>query len=334
MAVVTLADVARRAGVSTTSASRALTGSRPVTDSVRAAVRTAAGELGYTGNSVARALRSQRTHTIGMVVPSILNPFFTVLVDAMERTLHDHDHALLLCDSRNDTALEARHLASLVDRHVDGIVISPCDEEHSVAALERAAGHVPVLQLDRRSDLPGLDWVGVDDDVALGLVLRHLRETGVGSAGLVAATLTTSSARDRESAFHRHARELGIDVRPEWIVRGEFSMPSGRAAGQRVFAAAPADRPQALVCADDLLAFGVLRAAREMGVRVPTDVRVTGFDDLDFAEQVDPPLTSVRQPVERMAQEAFRLLQARRDGSGVGTRIALAPSLVIRASTH
>lgn len=333
MAAVTLADVARRAGVSTTSASRALTGSRPVTPDVRAAVRTAADELGYTGNSVARALRSQRTRTIGMVVPSILNPFFTVLVDAMERTLQDRDHALLLCDSRNEPSLEARHLTSLVERHVDGIVISPCDEDRSVPALERAAAQVPVLQLDRRAKVQGLDWVGVDDDAALALVLRHLAETGVTSAGLVAARLTTSSARDRENAFRRHAGELGLQVREDWIVRGEFSMPSGRAAGRRLFAAAVGDRPEAVVCADDLLAFGVLRAAREAGVRVPTDVRVTGIDDLDFAEQIDPPLTSVRQPVERMAQEAFRLLRSRRDGGGAAVKVALTPTLSIRSST-
>lgn len=334
MALVTLADVAARARVSEATVSRVMSASRPVGKERAARVRRAADELGYTGNSIARALRKSRTDTVGMVVPSILNPFFTGLVDSMERVLHAQGKQLLLCDSRQDHEIEAKHLQSLLQRQVDGIVISACHQTKSAPALQAAVRQAPVVQLDRRIDFDGADWIGIDDDEAMRLALEHLYAAGARSAAFVSSAMTNSSTSERLAGFRRHADRLGIEVREQWIVLRDYTIESGTLAG-RALLGGRRNRPQAIVCADDLIAIGVLRACRELGVRVPDEVQVTGFDDITFANYVFPPLTSLAQPTDRMASEALHLLQvaSSRDPDHVGTRIRLAPRLIPRETT-
>jgi LacI family transcriptional regulator len=333
MNAVTISDVAVLAGVSESTVSRALSMSRPVGAKVEARVRAAAAELGYSGNSIARALRKQRTDTVGMVVPSILNPFFTTLVDSMENALLAEGKQLFLCDSRQDPVLEAHHLRLLIERHVDGIVISPVDSTASAAAIAAATRSVPLVQLDRHVDVDNTDWVGIDDVEAMKLVLTHLAATGVRSAAFVTSELTNSSTAQRLSGFRHHAAALGIHVDEDWIAYGDYSVDSGDAAARRLLALER--RPDAIVCADDLIAFGVLRACRESGVRVPEDMQVTGFDNIVFSEHITPSLTSIDQPTARMASEALRLLALRTGApeSAGGAYIYLKPQLVVRNST-
>ncbi|TCU43771.1 LacI family DNA-binding transcriptional regulator [Curtobacterium sp. PhB146] len=329
---VTLADVAARAGVSITTASRVLARSRAVSPGVQAAVERAASELGYAGNGVARALRRQRTDAVGMVVPSIRNPFFTALVDAVERTLQSTGRVLYLCDARDDVDVEARHLRSLVARGVDGIVVSPCADGRSTAAVVEAAARVPLVQLDRHVPEPVADWVGLDDRAAMDLVVGRLAERGTRSAGFVTASVANSSTRERAAGFAAACERAGIRTDPRWTVTGSFTIADGIAAGSR-FVGLGAHRPEAVVCADDLLAIGVSHALRAAGVGIPSDVAVTGLDDLEFAPYVSPPLTTVRQPTERMAEEVLRLLDRDpTDGRAPGTRVALPPTLVVRES--
>ncbi len=335
---MTLADVADAVGVSPSTVSRVLTSSRPVAPEIATRVREAATRLGYSGNGIARALRRRRTDTVGMVVPSILNPFFTSLVDGLERTLHDEGKQLLLCDSRQDPDVEAEHLRALVERHVDGVVVSPCDDVASIPAVARTAAAVPLVQLDRRVEVDGTDWVGLDDHRALGMLLEHLRDRGARVVAFVTSEMTNSSTVDRARGFRENAALLGLQVAPDGIVLGEFSVASGEAAVRTLFARP--QRPDAIVCADDLIAIGALRACHDLGLRVPEEVQVTGIDDIEFATYVSPTLTTLAQPTARMAAEALRLLGLRAaisDGSAhaiEATRLAFSPRLVERESTR
>ncbi len=327
---VTLADVATRAGVSITTASRVLSRSRTVSPGIAEAVTRAAAELGYAGNGVARALRRQRTDAVGMVVPSIRNPFFTALVDAVERSLQRSGRVLYLCDARDDPAVEAAHLRSLVARGVDGIVVSPCADDRSTPAVVAAAARVPLVQLDRHVPEPVADWVGIDDRAAMDLVVGRLADRGVTSAAFVTAARSNSSVRERQAGFDAACDRHGIRTDPSWVVPCGFSIEDGIAAGTALLALP--SRPEGVVCADDLIAIGVVHALGAAGVRVPDDVAVTGLDDVEFAPYVDPPLTTVRQPIARMADEVLRLLDRSGAARAAGERVTLPPELVVRAS--
>ncbi|RSN66859.1 LacI family transcriptional regulator [Actinomadura sp. WAC 06369] len=333
---VTIAQVAERAGVSTATVSRVLSGRGPVSAAVQRKVRAAADELGYQVNSIARALRNSRTDTVGMVVPSISNPFFTSLVESVEHALGREGKELLLCDARSDPEVEARRLATLVARNVDGIIVSPSHGTLSGAAVQETADRLPLVQLDRFVGGTSTDWVGVDDVAAMRQVMDHLHAGGARSAAFVGSLLTNSSTEQRFAGFRRRADDLGIAVAPEQVLLGDYSVEWGETAAARLIA--EGGPPDAIVCADDLIALGVTRACRAHGVDVPGRVQVTGYDNIEFARLSEPALTTVDQPRERIAAEAVRLLAAAagaaREERGPSAHISLVPSLVVRDSTR
>lgn len=336
---MTIAEVARLAGVSTASVSRALSGSRPVSPETARKVRRAAAEVGYSVNSIGRALRSNRTDTIGMVVPKISNPFFTSLVECVEHALGRHGQQLFLCDSRSDPEVEAERLRSLVARSVDGIVVSPAHGTASAYAVLEAARRLPLVQLDRYVGGTSTDWVGVDDVAAMRLVLDHVHATGARSAAFVGSRTTHSSSEQRLTGFHKRAAELGMSVRDQWCLLGDYSIPWGEQAVSRLVERG--EVPDAIVCADDLIALGVTRACRVHGISVPEDVQVTGYDNIEFSRLSEPPLTTVDQPKKQIAQEAVRMLNAASSARAenaeefrTAAHIALIPRLVVRESTR
>ncbi len=332
MRKTTIHDVAQHAGVSTATVSRALSGSRPVSDELVRIVKSAVEELGYSGNVIASSLRRSRTDTIGMVVPSISNPFFTSLVENVEHALSQRGWQLFLCNSQSDPSIEAQRLKSLVARQVDGIIISPCHGSRSGDGVRSAAAALPVVQLDRFATGTHTDWVGVDDDAAQSLLVDHLWQRGARSAAFISSELTNSSTELRRGGFFRHSERVGIVTREAWTKLGDYSIAWGREASEAVLAGS--ERPDAIVCADDLIGLGVLQTCSTLGVSVPGELMVTGFDDIPFSELSNPPLTTVGQPQARIAAEAVRLLDRAMTGSVASTaHIALAPQLVVRQST-
>src|SRR5918998_348563 len=191
---VTIREVAEEAGVSIATASRALSGSRQVTPTTRRAVLAASERLGYRANTVARSLRMGSTATVGMVVPVISNPYFPLLVEAVERELSAGGRELLLCDSQDDVAIEAARVGALLDRRVDGLLFIPCDRRLSAATLSRARARVPVVQLDRSVDGEDADFVGVDNEVGIRDVVEHLAASGRRTFALVSSEEVDSTA--------------------------------------------------------------------------------------------------------------------------------------------
>jgi len=333
----TIGDVARAAKVSTATVSRALSGSTAVNPDTAARVREAALRLGYRVNPIARALRKNATGNVGLLVPSVSNPFFTMLVDELEQHLVGTGMNLYLCTSRDDVDIEAKRLASLCDGAVDGILVSPCDAARSGPALVGAHQQVPVVQVDRSAADVDIDWVGLDDMHAMDAVVAHLAERGVREIALVTSNAQNSSGRLRTVATRAAGTRHGITV--SRVLDGTFSPDWGAEAAAALVADGPL--PGAVVCTDDQIATGLVRELQRLGVTVPDDVLVTGLDDVPHAALLTPSLTTIRQPVSAIAAEAVRLIESLlhpHAEPGVSPRTSLRTAmrgeLVVRDSTR
>lgn len=327
---ITVRQVAEVAGVSPATVSRVLSGSTRVNPELRSRTLQAVERLGYRANRVARALRTRVTNTVGMVVPNIANPFFPVIIQAVEAELHKHGARLLLCDSADDVAQEADLLRSLLDQQIDGILLSPCDRIASRSAVRMAAGQVPLVQIDRVA-VRDLHYVGVDQEAAMAAVIAHLADEGCRRFAYVSFSVRASTAAERLRGYVRHVRPLDVESSAR-VYSGDVSIAWGREAASRILQ--EGDLPDAVVCADDLAAVGVLESFSSEGVAVPNDVLVTGFDDTILAPALTPSLTSVRQPMEEMGREAVQMVRTAARG-GPPPRPRLFPAeLVIRESSR
>lgn len=327
---VTIHDVAARAGVSVATASRAMSGQRGVRPENRQRVLAAAGELAYEPNVVAAALRSRTTHTIGMLVPRISNPFFATLVETVERELQGGQRSLLLANSHYEPDAEQSQVRALLDRRVDALIMIPCHRERSAETMRTASDRVPTIQLDLRVDGHAGSWVGVDNDAGTYQVVDHLVGLGARRLAYVGSRPTDSSAQGRLDGYRRAAENLAVSG--ERTLLGDFSKEWGQRAAQRLLG--ESELPDAIVCGNDVIAMGVLGSLAQHGIRVPGDVMVTGFDDIPYAELSQPPLTTVRQPQRQMAAEAVRMLTSEAAGDGPPQRIAITPELLVRSSTR
>ncbi len=329
-----LQDVAERSGVSVATVSRVLNDTQHVDVALARRVRVAAEQLGYRANLLARGLRRQRSDIVGLVVPQAGNPFFAALMQAASRHLQTHDRTVLVADAEDDTALEARVMTRLADYGIDGMLLAPVSERDSGAAASVVGERVPVVFLDRAAHGVDADVVRIDQRAGIDLVLDHLADE-LGPAPqtrFVSASPLDSVARARDEAYRRATRDGRVrDEQPAML--GAFTVDWGREAAAQLLAHGPL--PHAVVCGNDLIALGVVATLTDRGVSVPHDVAVTGFDDVGFAQLSSPTLTTVRQPLDELAERASALLEARIVGEPGPTREeVLPPTLIARDSTR
>jgi LacI family transcriptional regulator len=326
-----LRQVAVAAGVSVSTASRVLSGSGSASPRAVAAVLAASERLGYRPNLVARGLRSRATGLAGIVVPGVGNPFFAELVEALESALRGVGLDMILGDSGGPPSEETQRLQTLVDRQVDGLILIPTGHHSSAEAVRRASLSVPIVQVDRQVDGFPADYVGVDNRLGIHLALSHLAAQGCRTIAFASDDATSSTGRSRSEAMHAAIAQLPeLVLGPELL--GSFTVGFGGKAARTLLD--HARLPDAVICGSDLIALGIVRELRAAGVSIPGDIKVTGFDGILFSELSDPPLTTVRQPIQDIANEAVRLLQARIHGDRTAAqRIEIAPTLVVRRST-
>jgi LacI family transcriptional regulator len=326
----TLVDVARRAGVSVSTASNALTGGRPVSGDADRRVRRAAEELAYEPDRAARSLVSRRSDTIGIVVPDLTNPFFAELGRQVQRRLAERGYAALIGDTDNGPDRQEHHLAAFESRRVDGLIVVPAVSDDD-GRLRHVARRTPTVLLDRIvGGWPGSS-VSVRQAAGIEAIVDHLLALGHRQFAFVAGSLSASTGRDRFAAFTRLLDHRGVP--PPVVVEAEFTLESGREAVRGLLDRA-GDRVTAVCAADDLLAFAVLEGARLVGIRIPDDMSLTGFDDIPYASFVHPSLTTVRQPTAAMSERAVELLLRHLSGDARPEAIVLEPELVVRDSTR
>jgi DNA-binding LacI/PurR family transcriptional regulator len=319
-----LAEVARRVGVSEATVSRVLNGKPGVSDSTRQAVLTALDVLGYERPT---QLRGVRARLVGLVLPELQNPIFPALAEGVGGALVQLGFTPVLCTRSAGGLSEAEYVTTLLDQQVSGVVF--CGglsyEEHQ-QLLGRG---VPVVLLNAAVDFSGFPQVSTDDAVAVEQAYNHLTALGHQRIGLMVGPGDHVPSQRKTAAFTRLAAAAGLDV-DGLIGHALFSFEGGQAvAGDLLEAGATA-----LICGSDILALGAIRAARRSGRAVPDDVSVVGFDDSAFMNFTDPPLTTLRQPIDAMARAAVTLLVNQIDGKSPAPKELLhEPELVVRGST-
>ncbi|BAJ27320.1 MULTISPECIES: LacI family DNA-binding transcriptional regulator [Kitasatospora] len=321
-----LLDVAAAAGVSRATASRVLAGTpRNVDPDLARRVEEAAQRLGYRTNHSARALRTGTTGTVGVVVPSLANPYFVQLADAIAQQVRAAGGQLVVSDAANSPTIEAEQIETLLSGRVDGLLVVPVSAAASGAAVRAAAGRAPVVLFDRWARGSGTVAVTLDNAAAMGLLLDHLDGLGRRRIAMVAAGQASSSGAERLAAF---TAARGADA--PTVLLPSFTTDAGRTAGRRI--AGRRAEIDAVVCGADVLAVGLVSTLQRAGVSVPGEIAVTGFDDTELLELLDPPITSLRHPLAAMAERALALLQApAADRTEDVERFT--PQLVVRSST-
>ncbi|MCO5988199.1 substrate-binding domain-containing protein [Actinoallomurus spadix] len=332
MGTVGIKEVAQRAGVSPGTVSNVLNRPERVAVATRARVQQAIRELGFVRNGSAATLRAGQSRAIGLVVLDVGNPFFVEVARGVEDVVSDRDHAVILCNSGESPGREARNLRVLAEQRVRGVLITPADEDLSMLEGLRDRG-VAVVLVDHPAT-GDLCSVSVDDVAGGDLAVTHLLDRGAERLAYVTGPLGIRQCVERRKGARRALRNAGLPARAlEDVVVPEMNAGGGALAAEKLLAGGV---PDAIFCANDLLALGVLRALAQAGVRVPDDVALIGYDDIEFSSAAAVPLSSIRQPTYQLGKIATELLlEECDDPSGhAHQQIMFQPELVVRESSR
>ncbi|WP_425840102.1 LacI family DNA-binding transcriptional regulator [Streptomyces fractus] len=334
---VGIKDVAREAGVSVGTVSNVINRPDAVADATRARVLAAIERLGYVRSESARQLRAGRSRIIGLLVLDMGNPFFVDVARGAERASRDAGLGVMVCNSAQSPAEEAEYLSLFAEQRVRGVLLTPA--EATGPTVEAFRRHdIPFVLVDRVAEGATECSVSVDDVNGGALAVRHLIDAGHRSIAYVSGPRTLNQVEDRRQGALRALKEAGL---PASVLRElpteRLDVAAGRDAGARLLGLT--ERPTAVFCANDLLALGVLQSLYAAGVRVPDDMAIVGYDDIEFASAAAVPLTSVRQPAVHMGALAADLLLEEIEAADEPgrphehRRVVLQPELVVRGSS-
>jgi LacI family transcriptional regulator len=325
----TIKEVALKAGVSTATVSRILNGKGTFSSSTEERVLSAVKELGYKPSRVARNLRVQRTQLIGLIISDIQNPFFTSVIRGVEEVAYQHDYSVILCNSDEDSIKEQMYLTVMHEENVAGIILATTLERGHDEKL--ICCEIPVVAIDRTIDNIGIDTILVDNILGAREAVAHLIKLGHNRIGLIGGLEHVSTARERQLGYERAHHEFGISLDQDLMKSGNFKQISGYKIAMELLTLR--DRPSALFIANNLMTLGALNAIHSLGLNIPRDVAVVGFDDMPWAISLNPPLTVVAQPDYELGKFAGELLLKRIADQDLETKqIRLIPKLVIRES--
>jgi LacI family transcriptional regulator, galactose operon repressor len=334
---VTVKDVAARAGVHPSTVSRALTaGTERVSSDLVARVVAAAKELGYRPNRLARALRMERSSSIGMLIPDISNPAYPPIVRGVEDVLRESGIMVLLASTDNDLRRETALVGVMIDHRVDGLLLATATRKYP-PLQDVLAAKIPVVLLNRSTDELLVPLVRGDDDKGIQLAVKHLKALGHKKIAHLAGTDSVSNGYDRRRAFIRSMQDAGLPLDPKAIVsadlfHGSVGVDLGAALTRELLGRGIAFT--AVIAANDLLAIGCYDVLKGSGIRIPEDVSVIGYNDVYLVDRLSPPLTTVRHPLYDIGVRAGRLILERIAGvENEAMIVALATTLVVRGST-
>ncbi|MDH6216212.1 LacI family DNA-binding transcriptional regulator [Streptomyces pseudovenezuelae] len=310
--MATMVDVARSAGVSVATVSHVLNDTRPVLPHTRQAVLDAIDRLGYTPNTLARSLVTSRTHSIGLAVSAISNPYFTEILQGVEAAALEHGYSLLIADPHDDPAHERKVVQLLHERRVDGMIVAPSpDPRELLAYLGRH--EVPAVFLDRLigfeasdTSVPRHDQICAESAEPTTRLVTHLTDLGHRRIALIAGLPGLSTTRERIAGYRHGLAAAGLPYDERLLVHGDSEAAGAERATDALLSLAVP--PTAMVTANNAMTIGTLRALRERGLSVPEDIALCCFDDFAWADLFTPRLTAIAQPSKEIGAQAVRLL--------------------------
>jgi len=333
---VSIADIARIAGVSHTTVSRALRGSVLISLSTRERIQRLAQEMEYIPNAIAQSLQTQRTKTIGLVVTSIADPFLSDVVKGVEEVARAAGFSVLLSATHNDPEQEMSIIETFHRRRVDGLLVA---SSRITSEYQQRLDRIPVptvlINSQAESQAEKLHWVAVDDCLGAQLAVEHLLQLGHRAIGYLGISSRPKSSKQRLKGYHNALSAAGIVPSDGWIVLTpgtEASHEEDVAIGQASLPALLESGVSAVFCYNDMTAIGVLMACRERGVAVPRELSVIGFDDIKLASYVAPALTTVGQPKLELGRTATQVMLDLLNNRPAKDHV-LPPTLIRREST-
>lgn len=333
---VSIEDIARIAGVSHSTVSRALRNSPLISLETRERIQELARELNYVPNAIAQSLQMQRSNTIGLVVTTVADPFFGEVARGVEEVAQPAGRSVLLNASHNDPEHEIAAIETFHHRRVDGVIVA--DSRLSANYKNRLAQmKVPTILINSQAEeqLDGVNFVTIEDSLGAHLAVEHLLSLGHRSIGYLGVGNRPRTNYLRMQGYRDALQKAGITPKDDWVViagAGNLRHEDDALVGQQLLPKLHAAGVTAVFCHNDMLAVGALMACREMGLKVPGDLSLVGFDDIALTKYVTPPLTTIHQPMLELGQNAMQMLLDLLDHKEVQNKL-LKPHLVVREST-
>ncbi|KQA21189.1 substrate-binding domain-containing protein [Vibrio metoecus] len=329
--MATMKDIARLAGVSTSTVSHVINKSRFVSDEIAERVNNAAQQLNYAPSALARSLKMNRTKTIGMLVTTSTNPFFGEVVKGVERSCYHKGYNLILCNTEGDNQRMKASINTLLQKRVDGLLLMCSTLEGERLDVFDRYPDIPVVVMDWGPILFASDKIQ-DNSLQGGyMAAKHLIECGHKEIGCITGPLIRHQAQMRYEGYKRALAEAGIAINPDWIVESDFECEGGYQAFEKLYQRGKL--PSALFVSNDMMAMGVIQAASQRGLRVPDDLSLIGYDDVHIAKFMTPALTTIHQPKYRLGKAAVDTLLYRLENPDTTAQVVqLEPTLVVRSS--
>lgn len=325
-------EVARRSGVSVATVSRTLKDPKVVSPQTRARVLKAVDEVGYRPNLLARNFSSGKSFAVMVLVPNIANPFFSRVIRGIEKAAQDQGYSVLLGDTKGQPANEQFYAGMALTNQADGLI--QLDSSYPFADKDATlAASVPMVNAcERIAEDDRYPVVELDNRGAAQAIAQHLVELGHSRIGVITGPVASPIVRDRLAGFRQAMEKRGLQLDSGRVTEGEFTMPSGQRGAEALLLAAHA--PTAIFCMNDEMAIGAIHQAKKMGLTVPGDVSIAGFDNIEFSQFTDPPLTTIDQPAEALGRYAMETLRLMIDAKPLKSSRTILPfNLVLREST-
>ena len=329
--MATMKDVAQLAGVSTATVSRALMNPEKVSVSTRKRVETAVLEAGYSPNTLARNLRRNESKTIITIVPDICDPYFAEIIRGIEDAAVENDYLVLLGDSGQQKKRESSFVNLVLTKQADGMLLLGTDYPFDVSKAEQKNLPPMVMACEFAPELE-LPTVHIDNLTSAFEAVNYLAQLGHKRIAQISGPTSATLCQFRQQGYQQALRRAGVTMNPAYSTVGDFTFEAGAQAVRQLLALP--EQPTAIFCHNDAMAIGAIQEAKKLGLRVPQDLSIVGFDDIQFAQYCDPPLTTISQPRYEIGRQAMLMMLDLLKGNDVqaGSRL-LEAKLVVRGST-